>query len=283
MEKLEGILQAWRATPPQPLALDKIKRADALQPRDPAIAPCKDRDRIRQQSEEHIEYLRDALTLRPADALEPALVAAIDGGLFLVDGHHRWMASKRAGRKTMEGRVVKATWGEAVMVSKLCNLDGVKLGMHDAQRREALWQHLANTTARGTTPLPSHMSLRKLAARFGVGSQSTVAAMLKRMTHVVPSEYSPAACDPGTGWPRWRQVWGRPAGAAFDTVAPDAWLHARAAKAAQWIARFLESDGPEALALAVQLLQQERAADADMQEALAALATWTATTGASDT
>jgi hypothetical protein len=277
MEKLEGILQAWRATPPQPLALDKIKRADALQPRDPAIAPCKDRDRIRQQSEEHTEYLRDA------DALEPALVAAIDGGLYLVDGHHRWMASKRAGRKTMEGRVVKATWGEAVMVSKLCNLDGVKLGMHAAQRREALWQHLANTTVRGTMPLPPSVSLRKLAARFGVGSPSTVAAMLKRMTHVVLSEYSPAACDPGTGWPRWRQVWGQPTGAAFDTVAPNARLHARAAKAAQWIAQFLENEGPEALAIAVQLLQQERAADADMQEALAALATWTATTGASDT
>ena len=152
MEKLDALLAEWRAGEPQQIALGRIKQAEAYQPRNVRLAPFKQRARLESESEAHVADL--AAKLGDGRDLDPQLVASIGGTLYLIDGHHRMKAYRRAGRRSVPVRIRDSTEAEALAASKAANCDGVKLPMHAEQLREAAWQYLAMLTQQGRRELP---------------------------------------------------------------------------------------------------------------------------------
>lgn len=208
METIDAHLTAWRESPASNIPLSSLCTNAAFQPRIVALAPLRDRTKLEAASEEHIERMAADLSIFAAKDCEPLLVASIDGRLHIVDGHHRYAAYQRAQRVTVPARVLAVGHEIAAMVAKLANCDGAKLPLHRTQCAEAAWQYLAHITSRGMKGLPADLSTRKVAARVGGVSHSTVARMLGDLRTVDLALYSPAACDPATGWPRWRYIKG---------------------------------------------------------------------------
>jgi ParB-like chromosome segregation protein Spo0J len=257
MEKLTALLAHWERVEPQQVPLGRLKTDAAFQPRDPRIAPFRDRDRLESESARHVARLADHLE---SGEVEPLLVADVGGALYVVDGHHRLMAHRRVRRSSAAARVIALSRDEAVAASKLVNCRGAKLPMHAEQARECAWQALAAMTLGGRRELPQGVSLRSLREAFGP-SHETLRTMLKRLPEVKPEEYSRDALDPGTDWPRWRYVKGNAIRDRFADVSADLRLHHRAEKVASKLAAMLEREGAEVLRLAAQLLREEVAAD----------------------
>ncbi|RZI82090.1 MAG: hypothetical protein EOP38_17120 [Rubrivivax sp.] len=249
-------VQAWRAIAPSMVALTKLKSDEVLQPR--AEMPVKSRDRygLKEASEAHIRQMQGYLTLTPEAQLEPLLVADVGGKLYIVDGHHRSHAYRRQRRPQAPCRVQAMTMKQAVLLSKLVNLDGVKLPMHIEQQREALWQYLAATTDKGSLPLRYGDTLRSLEGRFGP-NRMTVSRMLERLPGVDPTEFNEAALDPGTGFPLWRFV----RTSSSYSGAPDD-PEGKARKCADKVAAFLAKEehrvGAEVFDEAMRMLIAER-------------------------
>jgi len=205
MERLETLLAQWRSTEPETIEIDIIQTDLAYQPRNIILVPFKDRGKEERASEQHTADL--AARLECGGNLEPVLVARIDGMLMLIDGHHRLGAYQKAGRTHIPARIRDSTKRQAFVVSKAANCDGVKLRMHNEQRREGAWQYLALKTKRGRQELPKGISLRGIGRTFGVG-HNTISLMRRRLLDVNPADFSPDTCDPCTGWPQWRHVKG---------------------------------------------------------------------------
>lgn len=254
LEKLEALLSEWRAIEPQQVAIGRIRLADAYQPRNARLAPFRDRARLESASEQHVTDL--VLKLGDGRDLEPLLVARIAGSLYLIDGHHRMKAYRRAGRQSVPARVRDAAEVEALVVSKAVNCDGVKLPMHPEQLREAAWQYLAMLTDRGRRALPEGVSLRSIGRTFGV-SKDTTTRMFRKLPAVTPGDYSADACDPGTGWPQWRHVkgnaWRDAAAEVPETIRERHRDERRAAK----LAKMIEQDGLDAFLRSLRLLEGE--------------------------
>ena len=249
-------LPTWRAIAPRMVALTTLKSDEALQPR--AEMPVKSRDRygLKEASEAHIRQMQGYLSLAPEAQLEPLLVADVGGKFYIVDGHHRSHAYRRERRPQVPCRVQAMTMKQAVLLSKLVNLDGVKLPMHIEQQPEALWQYLAATTDKGSLPLRYGDSLRSLEGRFGP-NRMTVSRMLERLPEVDPAEYQEAALDPGTGFPLWRFV--RHSSSYSGTPDdPEGKARKCADKVAAFIAREEHRVGPEVFAEAMRILAAER-------------------------
>lgn len=239
----------------QHLPLASLKTDDALQPREARMVPFKDQARVERRSEEHIGTMRLALEASHSIELEPALVADVAGGLYVVDGHHRLKAYKRAQREIMPARVMPLTKLEAVMVSKLVNCAERALEMHKEQRFDAAWQYLAAVTRQGATGMPEGDSCKKVAGRFGIG-HGTVHRMLLRLPKVNPRDWQGDALDSGTGFPRWRKV--REAGANWQQDSTEMNLDQitqhEAEQLAKKIGALMDKATPEAWKRAVQLL-----------------------------
>lgn len=233
MERLEGLLRALRERPPQMSAVADIRTHPKYQPRDPATVRVGDRSRMDTTSDEHIARLRGHLAAGRGQMLDPLLIAEVDGVPYIIDGHHRLAAYRLAKRQNAPARVLELTEKDAVLVAKLVNLDGTKLPLHPEQAREAAWQHLAEATMRGRRQLPEGMSCRSVAARFGLkNGHDTVSRMIRKLPEVNPDDYGAAACDPGTGWPRWSAVKGN----AFRDAYEDTPLETREQQKAEKLA-----------------------------------------------
>ena len=205
METTDELLQRWRTQPASAVELRSLKTDPALQPRSTDCVSLARQGAIEAQSTDHIRCM--ALQLKASNAEpEPVLVARLPQGLFIVDGHHRLAACKRARRDTIPARVITVERHAAVMVSKVVNYGGEKLRLHSDQRADAAWQTITDMTGRGRRKLPKGISQRDLEARFGV-SLGTVNKMLDRLRQqaIDPANYAPDHCDPGTGWPRWHR------------------------------------------------------------------------------
>lgn len=244
----------WRAAPPQSITLGRIKQEVRFQPRNHRLAPFRDRGKLESASEQHVSAL--AAKVASGHTLDPLLVADIDGRLVLIDGHHRLMAYRREGVRNVPACIRKSTEGDALLMSKVVNCDGVKLPMHAEQKREAAWQYLATQTTQGRTALPAGESLRDIGATFGVG-KDTVGRMLRKLPEVVPAHYGPDACDTGTGWPQWRQVkgnaWRDVAAEAPDDTRERHRDERRAAK----LGKIIDRDGMAAFLRSLRLLEKE--------------------------
>ncbi|GAA3925294.1 ParB/RepB/Spo0J family partition protein [Luteimonas lutimaris] len=264
-------LEWWQTTAATTVPLGELKEDPRLQPRAPEAIPVRDRITYRERSAAHVLELTTALQI--ATTLAPLLVAEVDGVLYVVDGHHRLAAYRRASRTEAPVRVAKMTMAEAIAASKLVNCGQATLQVHNEQKREMAWQWLAEVTQRGAHPyLPPGVSLRDVEAYFGHGvSKDTIQNMLRQVAHVQPDEYSDAAKDPGTGWPRWRYVRGPKGGYGMGNA--DQQREKRISKAAERTGKFLkglvETLGPEGAAEVFRRVEREWHDDMGDREAVA--------------
>lgn len=244
-------LEWWQQIAPTTVPLGELQEDPRLQPRAIEVVPLRDRATYRARSAAHVLELATALQ-EPKAQLAPLLVAEVDGRLLVVDGWHRFRAYQRAKRKRVPVRVARMTMAEAIAASKLANCGQATLQVHNEQKREMAWQWLAEVTQFGASPyLPPGVSFRDVEAYFGHGvSKDTIRNMLRRIGSVNPDEYSDAAKDPGTGWPRWRYVRNPKGGYGMGT--PDQQRERRLEKAAERTGKFLrglvETLGPEGAA-----------------------------------
>lgn len=258
MEKIEALLSEWRKAPVRMVPAADLHTDAALQPRVIALAPYRDRGRLESASEEHIERMTaDFLTFGDKQP-EPLLVAECEQKLLIVDGHHRLAACKAAKRELLPAQVIRTDHLTAAMVSKLANCDGAKLPLHREQAREAAWQYLAHLTSRGRLPLPTGLSTRKVAARIGGLSHSTVSRMLTDLRKVELSEFDSPALDPATRWPRWKYVKKNPFRDAFNDTPPEVRFEHDADKLAKKIAGIVEKVDPRVARRAIELLLDEK-------------------------
>lgn len=238
--------------------LAQLKTDAALQPRVERVIPFREQRRAETQSEAHAGTLRLALEASRDLELEPVLVANITGSLYVVDGHHRLRAYRLGGRSTVPARVAILEHRAAVLASKLVNCADRALEMHREQRLDAAWQYLAEVTHRGSCGLPAAESTRTISGRFGIG-KSTVCRMLEKLSEVRPSDWSPQAHDPGTGFPRWRYV--REVGAGWQEMrtklSVEELTRHEAEKLAKRIGALLDKATPEAAAAALAILEAE--------------------------
>lgn len=253
--------------------LAELRTDDAFQPREGRLVPFRQQRQVESRSEEQTGTMLLALRASTEVQLEPLLAAEMDGGLYVVDGHHRLKAYRRAQRETVPVRRVPMERRRAVLVSKLVNCSDRALEMHPEQKRDAAWQYLAAVTKKGAAGLPAGESLRTIAGRFGIG-KDTAADMLRRLPKVNPSGWSPEAHDPGTGFPRWRYV--REAGAGWQDMetkmTPEQLMQHEAEKLAKKIGALIDKASPEATRRALAMLANEAKLAASNADTLAFLA-----------
>lgn len=253
--------------------LAELRTDEALQPREARLVPFRKQRQVETRSEEHTGTMLLALRASAEVQLEPLLVAEMDGGLYVVDGHHRLKAYQKAPRETVPARVMPMVRRRAVLVSKLVNCSDRALEMHPEQKRDAAWQYLAAVTRQGAAELPAGESLRTIAGRFGIG-KDTAADMLRRLPKVNPKEYPEAAHDPGTGFPRWRYV--REAGAGWQDMqtkmTPEQLMQHEAERLAKKIGALIDRAHPEATRRALAMLANEAKLAASNADTLAFMA-----------
>jgi hypothetical protein len=253
--------------------LSALKTDEALQPREGRMVPFRKQRQVESRSEEHAGTMLLALRASAEVQLEPLLAAEMDGGLYVVDGHHRLKAYQRAQRETLPVRVMSMDRRRAVLVSKLVNCSDRALEMHPEQKRDAAWQYLAAVTRQGADGLPAGESLRTVAGRFGIG-KDTAADMLRRLPKVNPKDYHAEAHDPGTGFPRWRYV--REVGAGWQDMetkmTPEQLTQQEAEKLAKKIGALIDKASPEATRRALEMLANEAKLAANNADTLAFMA-----------
>ncbi len=267
---VEQALQRLQAAEVQQLPLSALKTDEALQPREARMVPFREQGSVEGRSEEHVGIMRLVLEAAQGIELEAVLLADVDGSLFVVDGHHRLKAYRRAQRETIPARVLPMDRLGAVLLSKLVNCSSRALEMHAEQRRDAAWQYLAAVTRRGAVGLPAGESLRAVGGRFGVGHE-TARRMLRKLPMVNPRDWSTEALDTGTGFPRWRYV--REAGAGWhdlkEKLDVEQMTQHEAEKLAKKIGALMDKATPEAVRRAVRMLGIEAQLEAVNEDSLA--------------
>jgi hypothetical protein len=251
LDHVRGLLAAWQGMPATELLIASLTTKPEFQPRAMCLVPYVDRGRIEKASEDHVRHLAGRLAV---EELEPLLVADLGLELVLIDGHHRLQAYKLECRSVLPARVVSCTREEALLVSKLVNLGGAKLPMHPEQFRECAWQFLSAHTSRGKRP-PA-ISNRRMAGLFGT-SRETIGAMLLRLATVSVTDYGPEACDPGTGWPKWKYVKGNAIRDRFKDIPLEDRVRAADERRAVRIGKLIEQDGLAAFMRSLLLLELE--------------------------
>jgi AraC-like DNA-binding protein len=212
--------------------------------------------------------MRLALDAAHSIELEAVLVADVEGVLYVVDGHHRLKAYRQAKREAIPAHVLPMTRAGAVMVSKLVNCADRALEMHPEQRRDAAWQYMAAVTHRGARGLPNGESLRAIAGRFGM-SPDTAHRMLRKLPEVNPKDWSGAALDTGTGFPRWRYV--REGGAGWQDMKKELDVEQmtqhNAEKLAKRMSALMDKATPEEVRRACRMLRIEDQLEAVNEDA----------------
>ena len=256
MDSPSTLLEKWRRTAPRELPCHDVVTNEALQPRVQRLAPYRDWHKLEDASSDHVAVMRSRLAANAAAELEPVLVAQVDARLLIVDGHHRLQAYLAERRATIPARVLQVSLNQAILASKLANLDGAKLPLHNEQRRDSAWQYLAEVTHRGSLGLPKGESLRTVGARFGIAA-NTVRTMLRKLPEVDPTAYGPEACDPGLNWPRWRYVRESAWKGGLEAMPAEMQAEWRAEKVAAQLAKVMERADVETVLRALTLLCSE--------------------------
>lgn len=236
--------------------IGRVRTHAALQPRDPLLLKQRERVRQEQQCELHVHDMAALLKSDPSIELAPLALADVEGTLYVVDGHHRLKAYKRAKRASVPAIVEAMTLRQASHASKLANVTHTQLEMLPAQKRNALWHHLAAITMGGTLPLPRGVSQRSLNGRFG-SSLDTVQRMLKRLPEVDHTTFPPEHCDGITGWPHWRFVCQTARSGMYQAMTPESRIRWQADKYKTKLAKLWEQFDPEALRVAHGELREE--------------------------
>ncbi|QSX78118.1 ParB N-terminal domain-containing protein [Agrilutibacter solisilvae] len=238
------------------MKLDQIKTHKALQPRNLLLLKARDQVRQEQSSQSHIHDMCLYLKASSNVDLIPLHLASVDGALYVVDGHHRLAAYKRAKRADLPAQVETMTLRQASHASKLANVKYTKLEMRPEQKRDALWQHMAFITNNGSLGLPKGVSQRSLQGQFGV-ALDTVQRMLARLPKVEPGEFPKEHCDAITGFPHWKFVRQTVVNDMYQQMTPDVRLDWQARKYTQRLVRLWDKTTPEAVELAHRRLREE--------------------------
>ncbi|PBJ82415.1 hypothetical protein CMZ84_09580 [Lysobacteraceae bacterium NML93-0399] len=251
MKKMEELLQRWEATAPAQLPLKELKTDEALQPRAMEAVALSGFSAEQKRLADHVRVIASRLRV-PGVQVEPILVARTEQGLYIVDGHHRFLACRAAGREVLPARVLVVEMGEAVMASKFVNFGAEKLGMLPEQRRDAAWQWLSSATARGTQPLPEGASQRRIADRFDI-SVGNANAMLKvlKSQRLDPAKFKSSHLDPGTGWPRWCFARNPSYSREWSPVSADGRIEQEGVKLASKIAEAVQRYGQDVFRIAI--------------------------------
>ena len=240
----EQELRKWHAeTEPTTVTVGSVKKLPALQPRNEAACMRHEADLDAKQGEQQINRLAIWLQEHPGEDLEPVLLTKVERTQYVVDGHHRLAAYRRAGRKTMPALVRQVPLPRAVHIAALANLGGEKRVLTSGQRLEAAWQWIAEVTRGGQRELPKGATMRSVASMYGIGKQS-----VQRMTERLPKAradrdarlFRGDQMNAVTNWPMWRHARGQ--GDWQDREANADEIHNRkvdrmAAKISTWIER----------------------------------------------
>lgn len=256
MENPEKVLAELKKQTTKQIPLNRPKTHDALQPRNKSVLLFRDRHKQDALEEEQIVRFRLQLETSNTVELDAVLVAKVAGKYYLLDGHHRLKAYKRARRTSIPAKTLEMPWGTAVLVTKLVNLGGIKLPLFKRQATECAWQHIAAVTNLGKQWLPVGSSTRSLGARFGIG-HNTVASMIKRWPLVNLREYPTESCDAGTGLPLWKYVRGNMYSGLEEALGPETVEQRRVEKCAAQIAKTREQFGDDTFGKGIQLLKQD--------------------------
>jgi len=252
--ELETLLAQWRSIESVMVLIDSIQTDAAYQPRIDRLPPYKDQGRVKEASQQHIEVLTNKLS--DGRDLDPLLLARIDGQLFLIDGHHRLDAYRKAKRTTIPACIRDSTKKQATRASLAVNCDFVKRSMHPEQRRDAAWQYIGMLTKRGTRDWPKGISRRDIGRTFGV-SHDTIATMARTISRVNLTDFTPEACHPGTRWPHWKYVKGNAWRDVFNDVPSDIRDQHRVERLAVRYGLDIEKYGIDIFKRAVELVAQE--------------------------
>lgn len=268
MEKMDQLLARWRSVAPVVVPVGSLKTDPALQPRSADCITLGLESSEKKRSEDHVHVIASRIAEQGVD-VEPILAVETPDGLHVVDGHHRLLATRAAGRRDVPVRILVLDWSEAVMASKFVNFGAEKMGMHPDQRRDAAWQWIAGETGRGVHPLPRGVSQHAIAKRFAisVGNVNTMMARLRELA-IDPAGYKSDHLDPGTRWPRWRYARNRAYGRDWTPPPLDEQVDREGLKLALKIAEARERFGSEVLRSASQHLRDRGDDFASLQDAL---------------
>jgi hypothetical protein len=265
MKSLGSELETWREVEAITVTIGSIKTDEGFQPRNPRLTFARHAANEKRESERQIHRLRDKLTADASYQLDPLLVAMIDGKRYVVDGHHRLHAYRRAMRRLVPVRERPMTRQHAALLAQLVNLDGTKLPMTAGQNGEAAWQYIASVTDRGRLKLAEvGTSAHKVASMFGIGSSSVdrmVRGLANTREQVEANQYSHQACNPATGWPLWKYARGYGAG-LWDQGDDSTRQQAKVSKCARALAKLREEFDAETIRQAMELLRKEAAEEA---------------------
>lgn len=242
--------------------LREIKTHPALQPRDLSLVKLRDQPRLEAQSDDLVRHMAELLKASSQAQLAPLYVADVEGVLYVVDGHHRLRAYKRAKRETVPAHVKAMTLQQASHASKVANLTHTKLPMHPEQLRNACWHYLAHVTREGGQALPQGISQRSVAARFGI-TLDTVQRMLAKLPEVAPKVFPEEHLDAITGWPHWRYVRSTARNEMYQQMTPEVRLEWQAGKYAKALAKLWDRYPPEVCARGHALLREQAGEDQD--------------------
>lgn len=196
------------AQEPRDVSLGDIRADPRLQARDELLVPMRFRPAYQRESEKQIAMLCATLLASAKVQLTPILLACIDGLLYVIDGHHRVAAYRKAKREAIPAQVANMTWVEAAVTSKAANcLNHSTLAPYAEERKEWAWQYILHAT-RGGVSKPKGLTVRKVADAFKLTRNQTH-PLLQAADRFDPTLYGPEACDSLTGFPKWRYVQAR--------------------------------------------------------------------------
>jgi hypothetical protein len=196
------------AQEPRAIPLGDIRTDPRLQARDESLVPSRFRPAYQRESEKQVAMLCATLLASVKVQLTPILLACIDGLLYVIDGHHRIAAYRKAKREAIPAQVAEMTWIEAAITSKAANcLNHSTLAPYAEERKEWAWQYIMHAT-RGGAIKPRGLTVRKVGDAFKLTRNQTH-PLLQAADRFDPTLYGPEACDPLTGFPKWRYVQAR--------------------------------------------------------------------------
>ena len=204
---LRSVFRLWEDVDIKEVPLAMIKTRPDLQPRNPMlISGVIDRMRRIDCLNDTVDNLFHSLKQDANHNAPPVWLVALDTGLYLVDGHHRLKAYRKANRKTIPARILRHEQGneKAILASRLINTTGSRVGLHPAEIREVAWatiSELMNFGKRTWEQVGRYgHSIRSICAAFGNGIST---GSVHSMTRYVPRIAEHPDVD-NRKWPTWQ-------------------------------------------------------------------------------